>query len=76
MAEQCASCGCELRSDETYTCDDCHEAQLRRLLASNPWIELAVKRPGDRPDETLHDAINRELYNLLNKKGKDNGKTV
>ena len=64
--EYCVRCTCELTHQDAYECLACSVAVKESLLGSEIWRELAVKRPGDRLDESLLDTMAREHRQQLN----------
>ncbi len=71
--EYCVRCTCELTHQDVYECLACSVAVKEFLLGSEAWRELAVRRPGDRLNESLLDTITREHKQQLNELGRRPG---
>ena len=59
----CSKCNLPTKEDLDI-CDPCYESNLKSLLNSPHWIEMAKTRKGDLPNETLFDSVKSEHVSL------------
>jgi len=59
-ALKCEACGADAGA-AGVRCVPCHDATIRRLLASPTWMRFRGGARGDLPGETLADTLRRGL---------------